>query len=92
MANDLAIGCFLYEARGQALSGIVPVVELHLNTPFNHRGGQTEPIGYFDQFTMLGGAQFFLYDRSTLGFAAGAPLTGPRPFSLQATVQFNFRF
>ncbi len=92
MSNDLAIGCFLYEARGQALSGIVPVVEMHLNTPFNHRNPRAEPIGFFDQFTMLGGTQFYFYDRSSLGLAAGAPLTGPRPFSLQATVQFNFRF
>ncbi len=92
MANDLAIGAFLYEARGQALSGIVPVVEMHLNTPFNHRNPRAEPVGFYDQFTMLGGTQFYFYDRSSLGIAAGAPLSGPRPFSLQATVQFNLRF
>jgi hypothetical protein len=30
--------------------------------------------------------------QTTLTFAVGAPLTGPRPFSLQATVQLNCRF
>jgi hypothetical protein len=93
MANDAALGYRLYRGcAGSFVSSVVPVVELHLNTPFNHRGTRTDPAGLPDSFTMLGGLHGVFRDQATLGVAVGAPLTGPRPFSLQATVQFNWRF
>lgn len=92
LTYDFAAGWFAYRAPGQTVSAVVPVAELHLNVPLDHRGKQTEPVGFSDTLTLLGGTHVTFRDRSTLGFAVGAPVTGPRPFSLQATVQLNFRF
>ena len=92
LSNDLALGYLLYQAPGNALSSFTPVFEAHVNTPLNHRGKQVEPIGFVDTVTLLGGGHFGIYDRSTLGFAVGAPITGPRPFSLQVTVQLGILF
>ena len=92
IANDIAVGYKAYTNPGNWLSGVIPVAELHVNDPLNHRGFRTEPVGFADQVTVLGGLHTQFYDRSGLGFAVGAPVTGPRPFSLQATVQYNLRF
>jgi hypothetical protein len=91
-ANDVQIGYFLIRDRGAAVSGLAPILEMHLNTPVDHRGAQTDPVGFVDQFTMLGGVQFLFRDRAGLAISAGSPLTGPRPFSLQAAVQLNWWF
>ena len=56
------------------------------------RGQLTGSVGFVDQVTLLGGSQFILRDRSGVGISVGAPITGPRPFSLQATIQFNLWF
>lgn len=91
--QSLALGSSIYRRPGATLSGIYPVFEAHLNTPLNHRGDiSTQLVSFPDNLTLLGGTFFEFYSRSTLGFAAGAPVTGPRPFSLQATVQLSVRF
>ena len=92
MAFDLATGYVAYKRPGAALSAWIPAAEFHLNTPLNHRGLTAESAGFVDQLTILGTSHFILYDKSSVAFSAGAPVTGPRSFSLQAGVQFNFRF
>jgi hypothetical protein len=92
LTNDYQIGYIAYENPGALLSSIVPTAELHVNTPLNKRGARRDPVGFVDQVTLLGGTQFMIRDRSGIGIAAGAPITGPRPFSLQVTVQFNLWF
>jgi hypothetical protein len=92
IANDIQLGYLLYKNEGAFLSGFTPVVEAHLNTPLNHRGNRAEPVGFSDHLTILGGFQMTFRERATLGFVVGAPVTGPRPYSLQATCQFNLRF
>ncbi len=92
--QSLALGYALYKRPcGGLVTGIYPVFEAHLNTPLNKRGDlRTSQILFPDNLTLLGGTFFELYGRSTLGFAAGAPVTGPRPFSLQATALLSVRF
>ena len=92
LANDLQLGYIAYTAPGAFLSSLVPTVELHVNTPLDHRGPRVEPVGFTDQVTVLGGLQTVFRDKAGFGFSVGAPVTGPRPFSLQATVQFNYWF
>jgi hypothetical protein len=93
LANDWAFGYRLYQGvPGSFVTAVVPVVETHLTTPLNHRGSKSEPAGLPDQFTVLGGLHNVFRQQTTLTFAVGAPFTGPRPFSLQATVQLNCRF
>lgn len=94
-SQSLALGYTLFKRPGDGLiTGIYPVFEAHLNTPLNHRSDQrtSTTVLFPDNLTLLGGTFFELYGRSNLGFAAGAPVTGPRPFSLQATALLSVRF
>ena len=92
LSNDMSFGYFARRAPGEFLSAVVPVVESHTNVPLNRVGTRTEPVGFVTTVTILGGVQMFFRDRVGLGFAAGAPVTGPRPFSLQSTVALNAWF
>ena len=96
MTNSLAVGYFAYKNPDGVISSVTPVGEVHVNTPLNHRGanltGFTAGSAYPDTVTLLGGTYFGVGRQSTVGFAAGAPVTGPRPFSLQTTVTVNYRF
>ena len=92
--NDLGVGYFLY--RDQACSGwitsVAPTLEVHVNTPLNHRGMNSQPIGADDIVDFTFGARFGIGARSDLGAAASIPVTGPKPFDVEALVQFNYRF
>jgi|GEM_PF-2625322 len=90
--SDLAFGYYLRRAPGEFLSALIPVLETHLNVPLNHRGAQNDPVGFVTNFTLLGGVHAFFRDTLSVGFASGAPLTGPRPFSLQSTFTLNWWF
>lgn len=90
--NDVQFGYELYRNPDAIVSGVIPTFEVHVNTPLDHRGPRNEPVGFVDQVTLLGGAQFLFRERSAVGFGVGAPVTGPRPFSLQTTVQLNLWF
>jgi hypothetical protein len=41
---------------------------------------------------LTGGVNVLLGMNSTLGVAVGTPVTGPRPFDVEAVVTFNVRF
>lgn len=92
MANTASVGYWLYRNSGTVLTGIVPVAEIHTNIPFSNSGLLNEPIGFVNSVNILAGSHFFIGESLGLGFAAGAPITGPRPFSLQGTFQVNWRF
>jgi hypothetical protein len=91
--NSVSFGYNLYRCDGpeRLLKGITPVAELHLNTPLNHRGLESFPVGFSDSLNFTGGF-FFNFQRTTLGLAAGTPLTGPRPYDYEVTASLNFRF
>jgi hypothetical protein len=92
--NDFGVGYFLYRDRdaGRLVTAVAPTVELHLNTPLNHRGSQNFPIGASDSLNLTGGVNIELRGRSTLGIGVVTPLTGPKPFDVEAIVQLNVRF
>jgi hypothetical protein len=92
--NDVQLGYILYEAPGSFLSRVVPTFEAHLNVPLNNRGRDlvNDTTQFPDQLTLLGGLQMLFKDKAGLGISTGAPVTGPRLYSLQATVQFNYWF
>lgn len=89
---DLSTGYFLIRNPGATVSAVIPTFEFHLNVPLNHNGPQNEPVGFVPMVTLLGGGQIFLRDRVAIGMAAGAPISGPRPFSLQTTFSLNTWF
>lgn len=92
--NDIALGYWL--RRGQydrIFHGIVPTFEAHIGTPLNDGyQGQIDRVYLPDYVSLVGGVNFVFGRNSTLGFAAGAPVTGPRPWDFESHVTFNFRF
>lgn len=91
--NDLAVGYSLYrDDNGGMIRSIVPTLEVHINTPLNHRGIETMPIGGIDIVDLTAGTTIGLGQRATLSIGAVTPVTGPKPFDIEALAQFNFRF
>ncbi len=91
--NSIAAGYHLYRAEDPdaILRGVVPVAEIHINTPLNHRGLYSAPLGFSDSVNFTGGA-YIQFRRATLGIAAGTPLTGPKPYDLEVSANLNFHF
>lgn len=89
--NSVAAGFWLYRNNSdRLLQGIVPVVEMHINTPLNHRS-DTDLIFFTDQVNLTGGG-YIVFPRMTIGGAVGIPLAGPRPYDVEAIASLNFRF
>ena len=90
--NDVGIGYQLYRGDpGRLLRAIVPTAEIHVTTPLTHRNG-TGPIFAPDMVAFTGGVHFGLGRSSTLSFGAATPITGPRTYSVEGLMQFNWRF
>lgn len=94
MFNDVGVGYWLYRSGAATfLTAVVPTLEAHVTTPFNHRGlDNPGPIGVPDIVSLTGGATFLFNGRSSLGAAVGVPVTGPRPYSFETLLQFNWLF
>jgi hypothetical protein len=90
--NDYGIGYRMYHDDFGMITSIVPTFEVHVNTPLNHRGTAGDPLGVPDWVDLTGGVHFGLWDRSSLTLAVGAPVTGPKPFDVEAIVQVNVHF
>src|SRR5262249_42867729 len=92
--NSLSAGFWLYRDNdpNATLHGIVPVAELHLNTPLNHRGlNSADPVFYTDTLNCTVGVHL-LFNNVTAGFAFGTPLTGVRPYDYEGTASLTFRW
>ncbi|WP_149108408.1 hypothetical protein [Limnoglobus roseus] len=92
LSNSVNIGYKVIDNAQGRISSVVPIFEMHLNTPLNHRGTRSDPVGFVDTFTVLAGNHILFRNGLSVGAACGTPITGPRPFSLQATLQVNYRF
>ncbi len=92
--NDIGLGYWAYRNPDptEFFRGIVPTIEAHLLDPLSHRGSQSLPVGLPDYLTFTGGVNFVFGTNSTLGFALGTPVTGPRPYNYEGTVALNIRF
>lgn len=94
--NDIALGYYLYQNPdgNHLVSGVVPTVEVHVNTPLNHRGAFDfeDLAGTPDIVTLTFGTHVQLKDHAVLTVGFITPITGPRPFDYEATVQFNWYF
>ncbi len=94
LSNDFAIGYFLYQKHeGHGLSAVVPTVEVHVNTPLNHRGvlGLTDPAGNPDLVDITSGIHFEFNDHSSVGVAFAMPVSGPRVFDFEILAQLRWR-
>jgi len=94
--NDIGVGYFLYRApvANRWLTGVAPTFEVHVADPLNYRGPITasNPFGAFDIVDLGAGMNVLMGARSRLGFGVVTPVTGPRPFNLEALVQFRMSF
>jgi len=90
-ANSLGVGYWLYRADGdRMLTGIIPVAEVHVRTPLNHR----DPNGVVflqDQVNLTGGLHL-RFPRATPGGAICVPTIAPRPWNVEAIANFTYRF
>ena len=90
--NSVALGCYAYRSDGgDGVRAITPQVEVHVNTPLSHRGLTSTPIGYPDDVNLIGGVRVWCR-RVEVGAAAGAPITGPRPYGMEANANVAWHF
>jgi hypothetical protein len=96
--NDVAVGYWIYKDgtnRG-LITGVAPTFEVHVTTPLSHRisGTASDPnaVGFVDIVNLTMGGTVFMGERATLGAAYVLPVTGPKPFTGEAIIQFNLRF
>jgi hypothetical protein len=92
--NDFGAGYYLYRAdRDDALlSAVVPAMEVHVNTPLNHRGGfsdVSDPGATFDSVNLTFGLNAVLRGRSVLSVGFVQSVSGPRPFDHEVIVLLN---
>jgi hypothetical protein len=94
MFNDVAAGYWLYRSnQGGFLTGVVPTLEGHVNTPFNHVGlVQANGLGVQNSVVLTAGAHLILRQRGILTLGVADPVTGPKPFAVEGIAQFNFRY
>lgn len=80
------------DAPGDApfLSGVVPTLEVHANTPIE--GRDNPAIRAFDSIVVTGGTHFLLYNQANLGVGVGAPVNGPRAFEWGIFAQLNVNY
>jgi len=88
--NDLGVGYWLYRGEG-ILTAAVPTLEVHVNTPLTHRDA-SDAERRRDSVDLTGGVHFNLGRRSSVGIAAGTPVTHPRLFDAEVLGQFNWAF
>ena len=94
MFNDVAAGYWLIRSsQDRFITGVIPTLEGHLNTPLTHRNpGNTGTWGLQDSFVMTAGSHFIVRQRGIVTLGVAAPLTGPKPFDVEAIAQFNLRY
>jgi hypothetical protein len=91
--NDVGAGYCLYRAANPEalIAAIVPTMEVHVNTPLNHRVSHAvgAASGTPDVVDLTFGASVALGRRAILSAGVVDPVTGPRPYELEAVVLFN---
>jgi hypothetical protein len=98
--TDLGAGYHIYraDARSSWLTDIAPTLEIHIADPLHQPDGTVSEFGIFDgvklhnvvDFTF--GSTFEFAGRATLGVGLVVPVTGPKPFDVEALAQLNYRF
>ena len=95
MYNDFQFAYFAYRSTQQDafLTALVPLYEIHINTPMNHRGySNTDPFYAIDVISMTWGAHAVLANKVTISGGVGMPVTGVNPYSFEALAMLNIAF
>jgi hypothetical protein len=91
--NDFGLGYFLYNDLQSTglVTAVAPTVEVHINTPLNHTGAydRLDKFGTPDIVNITSGLNVRLGQSSNISMGAVVPVTGPRPFDIEATLLLN---
>ncbi|HUY35017.1 MAG TPA: hypothetical protein VMV69_19875 [Pirellulales bacterium] len=103
--NDYGLGYYYKRNTNRGLTGIVPTVECHVNTPLGNRThgvtatqslaamtGFSNMLGsvqYTNTVDLTSGATLVFNRRTTLTVAAVAPVSSPQPFNYELVMQLN---
>ena len=93
--NDLGVGYTVYrdDDVDALLTAVIPTVEIHVNTPLNHRGNYLrDPAGTFDVVDFTYGVNAVFTQNTRFATAIVTPVTGPRPFAFEVIAQLTVRF
>jgi hypothetical protein len=94
--DDVGVGYHLYRAPDPCMliTAVVPTFEVHVNTPLNHRGSVRihDVAGTPDLVDLTLGTYVHFYERARLGFGVAVPVTGPKPFNVEAIAHLELRF
>ena len=94
--NDIALGYYVYRAPNKTnfIQAIAPAFETHINIPLNHRDVYNirDRAGTSDIVDLTYGLNTYFRGKTLLGIGAVMPVTGPRPFSLEAMAFLNVFF
>lgn len=93
--DDISTGYWIYRSnQDQMITGIIPTIEGHLNVPLNHQGANRTDgsLGLQDSFVLTVGSHFIVRQRAIFTVGVADPLTGPKPFAMEAIAQFNWRY
>jgi hypothetical protein len=93
MYNDFGLGYYLYRdlTYTNFVSTVAPTVEVHVNTPLNHHGAYDyrDVYGTPNIVDITAGLNVRFRERSVLTLGVVTPVTGPRPFDVEATLLLN---
>ncbi len=98
--NDVGVGFWAYRnpSPWSVISGVAPTFEVHVATPLRQADPNVDLFGISDGLRVHNvvdltlGATVEFFHHGTLGLGVAAPLTGPKPFDVEALAQLNFRF
>jgi hypothetical protein len=75
------------------ISAIIPSVEAHAVTPLDHRNvNLTDDVFSVDSLVMTGGVHIQFLNTADLMVGVATPVTGPRPYQVEAICQLNVKF
>jgi hypothetical protein len=95
LTNDVGVGYRLMhdESNQRLITAITPTFEAHLTDPLNHRGiNNSSDVVFSDILVLTSGLHIDTGMRCRTSLGVAVPVTGPKPFDIEAIAQFNLRF
>lgn len=94
--TDVGLGYYFYRSPEPEswLSAAAATFEVHVNDPLNHRHpfALNDLAGTADVVDLTYGTNFMIKNRSLLSLALVSPISGPRPFNVEAVALLNVYF
>lgn len=94
--NDIGMGYFVYRSEDPDafISAIAPTFETHINVPLNHSNpfNLSDPNSLATVVDLTYGFNVLVGRRTLLSMALCNPITGPRPYNMEAMAFINYYF